>query len=52
MVKNENWETRNIKSTQENTEWEGVLVEVDAIGFTINYVKSGRGFHISVSPRT
>jgi ribosome maturation factor RimP len=34
----------NIKSTKENTEWEGTLVEVDAIGFTINDVESGLTF--------
>jgi hypothetical protein len=33
-----------IKSTQENTEWEGTLIDVDAIGFTINDVESGLMF--------
>jgi hypothetical protein len=34
----------HIKSTQQNAEWEGPLVEVDAIGLTINDVESGLTF--------
>lgn len=33
-----------IKSTREDAEWEGTLVEVDAAGFTINDVESGLTF--------
>ena len=33
-----------IKSTQESVKWEGTLVDVDAIGFTINDVDSGLTF--------
>ena len=34
----------NIKSTLENTTWEGILVQVDAIGLTINDVETGLTF--------
>jgi ribosome maturation factor RimP len=33
-----------IKSTQENVEWEGNLVDVDATGLTINDVEAGLTF--------
>lgn len=44
MVENENWETVNLKSIQKDTEWEGALVEVDAIGLTINDADTGLTF--------
>ena len=34
----------NIKSTQENIEWDGNLVDVDATGLTINDAKTGVTF--------
>jgi ribosome maturation factor RimP len=34
----------NIKSTQENVEWEGNLVDVDATGLTLNDAKTGLTF--------
>jgi ribosome maturation factor RimP len=34
----------SIKSTQENTDWEGILVDVDATGLTINDAKTGLTF--------
>ncbi|MGB7900966.1 MAG: hypothetical protein WCG09_00735 [Halobacteriota archaeon] len=34
----------NVKSTQENAEWDGALVEVDAAGLTINNIKTGLTF--------
>jgi len=33
-----------IKSTKESVEWKGTLVDVDAIGFTINDVESSLTF--------
>jgi ribosome maturation factor RimP len=34
----------SIKSTQENTDCEGILVDVDATGLTINDTKTGLTF--------
>jgi ribosome maturation factor RimP len=34
----------NIKSTQENVKWEGILVDVDPSGLTINDVEAGMTF--------
>jgi ribosome maturation factor RimP len=34
----------SIKSTQENMDWEGILVDVDATGLTINDAKMGLTF--------
>ncbi|MGB9372509.1 MAG: hypothetical protein WCB79_11350 [Halobacteriota archaeon] len=34
----------NIKSTEENAEWDGPLVEVDAVGLTINDTETGLTF--------
>ncbi|MDD1726004.1 MAG: hypothetical protein LUQ34_03895 [Euryarchaeota archaeon] len=34
----------SIKSTQENVDWEGILVDVDATGLTINDAKTGLTF--------
>ena len=34
----------HIKSMQENVEWEGILVDVDASGLTINDIEAGMTF--------